>query len=175
MCRFSLLALLMFAPACDRSDENAKEGPSKELNPLSEYKRKSISGEARVKVKRMADDVQAYYMSPPASAGLTPTEPSLPPAAPMTPAAGSCCKQPKGRCAPSPQDWSAEGWRAIGFEVLDPHYYSYALEVDGDTFVAKAAGDLDCDGELSSYSLSGRIEGGAVVIDPDLTVEQELE
>lgn len=59
--------------------------------------------------------------------------------------------------------------------MLDPHYYSYALEVDGDRFTAKAVGDLDCDGTFSTYTLSGKIEDGAIVIDEDTSAEQPLE
>jgi hypothetical protein len=60
----------------------------------------------------------------------------------------------------------------LQFSVDDPHYYSYAYKVDGKKFTVSAYGDLDCDGEYSTFEMSGDAEGKTKA---KLEVTKELE
>jgi hypothetical protein len=81
---------------------------------------------------------------------------------PLTPAK-SCCEQNHGdkrRCAPNPADWSGD-WRKLELALEEPHLFQYSYEsTDGKTFVAKAVGDLDCDGTAVTYEARGVIVDG---------------
>jgi hypothetical protein len=65
----------------------------------------------------------------------------------------------------------------LQFSVDDPHYYSFQYELgkDGESFTVTARGDLDCDGEYSTFSMEGRIEGGEISGTALLRREDELE
>jgi hypothetical protein len=62
----------------------------------------------------------------------------------------------------SPEELRADGWRCLGFELRDPVLYAYRFEsnypVTGSAavFTATAMGDLDGDGEQSTFILVGR-------------------
>ncbi len=49
--------------------------------------------------------------------------------------------------------WTHPTWTALNFSVDDAHAYSYQFEVnpDGQSFTARALGDLDCDGVYSTF------------------------
>lgn len=135
-----------------------------DLGAMTEYMRKSKAAEAKVNLAGIARSVR-YAREDGGSIGPDgAVVPFVLSAAPLTPAAGPCCKQPKGRCPGGSEEWQHPSWKAIGFELSDPHYYAYELVVDGSGFVAKAHGDLDCDGERSTYELRGTLK-------PDGTVE----
>ena len=86
----------------------------------------------------------------------------------FTPAAGECCKHPGKKCPPTPDAWTHPTWQAIAFELSDPHYYSYELVIEDAGFIARAVGDLDCDGEHGVYELRATAK-------PDGTFEVALE
>jgi type IV pilus assembly protein PilA len=71
----------------------------------------------------------------------------------------------------SPDDWSAgdaqTGWQCLKFTMSGPQYYQYNYEqggtgpgVAGGTFTATAQGDLDGDGEPSTFTIAGEIREG---------------
>jgi hypothetical protein len=80
---------------------------------------------------------------------------------PLTPAT-SCCEHPSWKCQPNPSDWSGVAvWDAIDFQVDEAGYFQYSYEsTDGQTAIAKAVGDLDCDGLTSTYTLEASAPGG---------------
>lgn len=73
-----------------------------------------------------------------------------------TPQLGMCCDPGSrglglgrdGYCAPVMELWMEPTWDALRFSVddSDPFYYEYAAAPDGQSFTARAHGDLDCDG-----------------------------
>jgi type IV pilus assembly protein PilA len=75
-----------------------------------------------------------------------------------------------------PSEWSAgdqfTGWSCLKFTMQDPQYYKYSYEAvgtkgeEGENFTAGAAGDLDGNGTLSSFTLGGKIQkdGTALVV-----------
>ncbi len=67
------------------------------------------------------------------------------------------------------------GWQALDFAMPYPHYYSYELQVDEQSFTVTAHGDLDCDGVYSTFSWSGRVVDGRVVPAAEITIVRTLE
>src|SRR2546423_13886120 len=73
--------------------------------------------------------------------------------APATPVPG-CCEQ-GGTCADDPKVWDAPGWRELRF-TIDGSYrytYEYAPDPSGSFAVARATGDVNCDGKSGGYEL----------------------
>jgi hypothetical protein len=142
------------------------------------YIEKAKSSEAEQLVRRIVDGARAHYHNPPQS-GLTPEPKHVPrESVGPTPPAGACCASGDGKCAPDPALWSHPTWQALNFSIEDPHYYSYQYEVldGGKAFVARAIGDLDCDGVLSTFELEGRItEDGSVEVSPSMRRIDETE
>jgi type IV pilus assembly protein PilA len=69
------------------------------------------------------------------------------------------------------------GWFCLKFSMAEPQYYMYGYTAtgttgaDGDTFDATAEGDLDADGDLSKFTLSGAIKDRVVNLSPTLAEE----
>ncbi len=144
------------------------------------YIKKSKTAEARELIYKMYQGARAYYMDPGMSAGgLQAAAPQFPePSAGPTPPLGACC-QAGGKCAPRASLWETAPWNALMFSVDDPHYYSYQyVVVDKQRqFVVRAFGDLDCDGEFSTFEMTGTVDPatGDVGGSPSLVRTDELE
>lgn len=100
---------------------------------------------------------------------------AFPPPAPLTPAA-----VPRGdRVVDKPGTWDHLTWAALGFSIQHTHYFSFAFDSDlhdaRSTFVARAHGDLDGDGERSTFELSGEHTGRKARVLPGLYVDREVE
>ena len=93
---------------------------------------------------------------------------------PMTPAT-----VPRGDTALDPAgSWDHPTWKAIGFSLTEPHWYSYRIEMDHDVRTpvhVMAFGDLDGDGVLSTFERNAVREGTAIVPQAPLIVTNELE
>ena len=176
-----LVVALLCVPACDdnkdadKPDTKAADAKGDDApSGFTAYKLKSMSSEARVQIRMIADGASTYYMAERVGPDGELAQ-ALPPAAPVTPPKGSCCKQDKGQCPPDPKLWEGEGWTAVNFQPMEALRYSYELEVEGDKFTVHAYGDLDCDGTFSDYALSGHVEDGSVVLDPEPKITDPLE
>ena len=181
---FGSLVLLCALGACDKeapADADAsKETPdAKKDEPkgaFSTYKAKSMASEAKVNVGRIVSAVQFAFQEERVVPGSMEIRSGmLPPSTPMTPAAGACCKQPQGTCAPDMGDWAQEGWKLLNFAPSGPHRYSYEIVADEKSVTIRAQGDLDCDGELSTYEAVGTVVDGALQFAPALTETAPLE
>lgn len=106
---------------------------------------------------------------------------SLPGPAPLTPA-----QVPRGvLIIEAPGTWDHPTWKALQFEPLAnnaPHAFSFGYDVDAPpdhapaaTFLAHAHGDLDGDGNISTFEVRGKTDGRSVTIEPGLTVLSEVE
>ncbi|MCA9707289.1 MAG: hypothetical protein KDK70_15660 [Myxococcales bacterium] len=167
------------APKGEAKGEAKGEGEAKGDGPvgaLSTYKAKTMASEAKVNVAGIVSRVRLHFeeerMDP---STLTVTTGTLPKSAPLTPPAGTCCKQPDGKCPPDLGDWSHETWKALQFQPADPHRYSYEVVVEGQQITVRAVGDLDCDGETSTYESVGTVVDGALQFSPELTETSPLE
>jgi type IV pilus assembly protein PilA len=79
-----------------------------------------------------------------------------------------------------PGDWAEDrttnaGFACLHFEMSAPQYYQYNYTrhgtgtLPGDGFTAQASGDLDGDGDVSTFELDGRIDpSGTVTIEPTI-------
>jgi type IV pilus assembly protein PilA len=85
----------------------------------------------------------------------------------------------KGKKYQSAQtEWDADsqlkGWSCVKFSMAEPQYYQYGYAntgttgAEGDTFDATAEGDLDGDGSLSLFKLSGKIQSRTVAVSPNI-------
>jgi type II secretory pathway pseudopilin PulG len=79
----------------------------------------------------------------------------------LTPAA-SCCTQTAAKCQPQNDHWDTDAWRALDFEIDEPHLYRYGFKSDGETLDAVAVGDLDCDGTEATFRLHMTSKDGMV-------------
>jgi hypothetical protein len=105
---------------------------------------------------------------------------AYPPAAPLTPAL-----VPRGTREVDPAGaWDHPSWKALGFRAADdgvPHAFAFAFDsVNGttrSTFTAVAHGDLDGDGETSTFEVAGHDQAGESepAIEPRMIVEAEVE
>ncbi|MBX3209568.1 MAG: hypothetical protein KF764_31330 [Labilithrix sp.] len=100
---------------------------------------------------------------------------AFPDSAPLTPH-----EAPRGRKEVDPAGtWDGPTWVALDFRPTPdgvPHAYAYAFDSSGDAFVARAHGDLDGDGVLSTFEVRGSARPGEPPrVEPGLYVEAELE
>ncbi len=101
---------------------------------------------------------------------------SFPSPAPLTPA-----DVPRGVTVTDPPGtWDTPTWQALQFRIDRPHRYAYRFDVVPEPgriwFDATAHGDLNGDGILSTFQISGerRLDGTAELI-PGLHVFREVE
>jgi type IV pilus assembly protein PilA len=95
--------------------------------------------------------------------------------------AGRCCAQPGQQCL-DPAAWETPTWVALNFSITDPHRFQYTYDSGGvgrtALFTARANGDLDCDGVLSTFERVGfitNVNNLDVVAAPGIYREQPLE
>jgi type IV pilus assembly protein PilA len=134
------------------------------------YIKKSKTTEAREFVKKIYDGARSYYMDPP-QPGMTPVPAQFPvdPAGTVTttPSAAPCAAGAE-KYTPEKTQWDVAVWSSMHFSVDDPAYYQYEYEsadpIGGDTvpptadFTARAYGDLDCNGTLSTFTMMGLVD-----------------
>jgi hypothetical protein len=98
----------------------------------------------------------------PESVGLTPAQ--VPQGKPTTDPAGT---------------WEQNTWRKLDFRLEGPHYYSFSFESSRaagvSRFTAVAHGDLDGDGILSTFSISGESKLGAEPTTGPIFMQREIE
>lgn len=110
------------------------------------YVRRSKTAEATTNAHLIQQGVTRYYEQ----------NGQLPPAIPLTPAAPpGDVKDPWPTDAPS-------GWQDVGFAPNDLLYYAYEYSPspDGQRYSVRALGDLDADGVLSTFELTGEVVDG---------------
>lgn len=175
------MVLLACAAGCKKETGDGA-GQASAAAALSEYQRKSMATEAIASVKMMAAGASAYAADEHMEQGsMAPVTGKLPPSAPLTPEAGACCKTPSKKCDPNSELWKHPTWQALGFQVSDPHRYSYEFVSTPEGFTARAVGDLDCDGTTSLYEVYGTFgdgehaEKGTIQISGGIYKERPLE
>lgn len=95
--------------------------------------------------------------------------------APLTPAI-----PPRGKKEADPAGtWDGASWKALAFRPSPegvPHAYAFAFDSSGSAFVARARGDLDGDGILSTFEIRGAARPGEPPrLEPGMYVDAELE
>ncbi len=128
-----------------------------------------------VHASRLSEPVEGLLRLGASVVEFTEAEGHLPASAPMTPRV-----PPRGvKAEDPPGTWDIPEWKALRFAAAPegvPHAYAFSFDSDGSSFDARARGDLDGDGILSSFQLRGSLDGQRhVTLEPGLHVEEELE
>jgi hypothetical protein len=115
-----------------------------------EYMKKTKNTEAELQLHNLGKHAKVAYVEnaefPRGSTGVTP--------------AADCCAGPNHKCAVDLGVWKGP-WEALDFDIEEPSYFQYSYEsADGQSFTAKAIGDLDCDGTKVEWVLTGKATGG---------------
>ncbi|HSS01048.1 MAG TPA: hypothetical protein VLM79_28520 [Kofleriaceae bacterium] len=122
-----------------------------------DYMKRSKKSEAAVQLNRIGKSAKrAYAETGKFPTGTTPLVPAEP-----------CCSGPDHHCAAVPDAYAASPvWKALDFEIAEPTLFQYAYRgsPDGQTFSAKAVGDLDCDGISITYELAGTVNNGVPMV-----------
>lgn len=76
--------------------------------------------------------------------------------------------------------WDVATWQSLDFAIADPHYYSYEYESTGvgtaSRFTARALGDLDGDGNRSTFERAGGLNTQNEMFgSPGIYMNSELE
>ncbi len=100
---------------------------------------------------------------------------AFPDPAPLTPA-----EVPRGRrVVDPPGTWEHPTWRRLGFSMDRGHSYSFEFGMQATperaTFSARALGDLDGDGVLSTFELPGEVTAGGTPRLLPLQIVREVE
>lgn len=120
---------------------------------IDEYKTKSKRIEAELQLTRIRKSLEAYALEAP--------QPGVPVLTLGPTPAVPCCDQKGFACQSTETDWAP--WQPLGFAIEERFRFQYTYRsTDGQSFVATAIGDLDCDGKKIVYKLVGKIENGAV-------------
>jgi Tfp pilus assembly major pilin PilA len=123
-----------------------------------DYMHKSKATEAPLELGKLGKDAKVYYITnaelPKGTAAVLPKNASGSP---------GCCGSPNHKC-PASTEWSGDPiWSVLEFSVDEPGNYQYSYTSDGKTFIATAVGDLDCDGEAATYTLTGEVDASGNV------------
>jgi hypothetical protein len=102
-------------------------------------------------------------------------EAAYPDGAPLTPSV-----VPRGELlADPPGTWDHPTWRLLGFRIEEPHAYGYTFESENgperSSFRATARGDLDGDGNLSTFVISGEYARGGAPVVGAVAMHREVE
>jgi len=118
------------------------------VSSFTDYMKKSKVSEASLYLNRLGKAAKRYY-------GENSEFPKG--SAPLTPAKDCCGQGSDNKCRTTAADWQGV-WQQLEFSIDEPTNYRFSYESDGKTFVAKAVGDLDCDGTPGTYELDGAID-----------------
>ncbi len=144
---------------------------------FTKYMRSAKAAEANEMIDLIKKGSAAYYTTPrtakdtgvkvycqfPAKVGTTPT-------------GASCCDIQNDadndeRCDSKPGNWNSASWSALKFAITDQHYFQYSYDSSGTLkdakYTATANGDLDCDGQMSTFQLVGNGDPAATAAECD--------
>jgi type IV pilus assembly protein PilA len=138
---------------------------------VRKYIANAKQAEALNSLGAIAKDAAAAYER---SDGMPPTAPSGLCASASEPVPSSAGMVQGRRYQSTPADWSQDasrphaGFACLGFSLAMPQYYQYSYRAHGkdrpgDGFKATANGDLDGDGVLSSFWITGTVGADGVI------------
>ena len=127
-----------------------------------DYMKRSKRTEAALQLNKIGKNSKRAYMEN--SQYVSGTAAQLP-----TPGTSGCCavagSLAANHCKAMPTSWTGNAvWRALDFEIDEETLFYYDYDGIATTFLAKATGDLDCDGTAVTYSLAGTAVDGAPAV-----------
>ncbi|HEX8114691.1 MAG TPA: DUF4190 domain-containing protein [Kofleriaceae bacterium] len=147
------LALAGIIISCVTLALNLAVVPAVAIPAFMDYTKRSKKTESALQLNKLGKNAKRAYIEtgsfPKGNAPLTPPNP--------------CCGQPNNHCRAVPEMYAADPvWRALDFQIDVPTLFQYSYEAspDGQSFVAKAVGDLDCDTTFITYELRGTAANG---------------
>lgn len=166
------------APECtSEAEAQAEQMLAQDCDALTSAFRQYVSAaqtvEAGINLQAITRGATSYYESEHVSAAGQFLPFQFPASVGLTPATIPCGE----RAAPNPADWEQPTWQDLYFSLRDPHYFSYQFDSAGEgadaTFTASAFGDLDCDGQLSTFVREGRVVNDEVQVDDLHTMHEQ--
>ncbi len=151
------------------------------------YMKRSKTTEANTQLKLMSNNARNYYATPQytgaaSSLNVAIQAKQFPATVALTPVGSTCCATggTNEKCSPGNGSlWDDPTWVALGFAMVDPHYYAYQFTAGGSApnlnYTVGAIGDLDCDTTLSTYTLYGQVVAGEVQTAGDVVKINALE
>ena len=132
---------------------------------------------------RILRAASVYYVKPRVGADSARMPCQFPPGRIRTTLAATCCdarvNDGSGSCDPARIEWNRALWNAMRFQVRDPQPFVFEYEASGAfgaaRMTATAYGDLDCDGEMSTFRFRLRGDPRARPDDCVLDAEPEFE
>ena len=135
---------------------------------FTKYMRSAKAAEANELLDLMKKGSASYYATPRTSTTGAHVDCQFPASTSATFPFGSasCCAgvalldtDSDDRCDANPADWNDKTWSALKFAITDQHYFIYAYKSNGVSMTGAIAtgfahADLDCDGTLSTFSLT---------------------
>lgn len=132
------------------------------------YQRKAKTIEAVEGLDKIKAGANAYYRA----------HRRFPPSVSWTPGKSCCAGPTSPKCKPG-RAFAHPTWKALHFAMTDPHYYQYRFTSKGRghaaTFTIEARGDLDCDREMSSYKVTGRVGNDGFVTTEGPIISNDIE
>ncbi len=150
---------------------------------LMKYQAKAKTTEATQNVSKIADGARAYYLAEQTTRAGVLLPKQFPTPFGPTPAKPGCDGTSPNKYNPSDYsnaaDFGSPSWQALQFSVSKPFLYAYQFDANGTgstaRFTARALGDLDCDGLLSTYEQPGSVDTNNQVVMLQIYQEQPLE
>jgi prepilin-type N-terminal cleavage/methylation domain-containing protein len=124
------------------------------------YTRKAKTAEAVQALKQIVDGSRIYMVEERVTTAGVVLAKQFPATEALTPALTCCLSSAAGKCVASqPAFGGSPTWVALKFGLTDAHYYRYEYLSQGtgvgSRFTARALGDLDCDGTLGTFQMTG--------------------
>jgi hypothetical protein len=131
-----------------------------------------------LRASRMAEPIDGLNRVAMAASSMAASRPAFmayPAGVSLTPA-----QVPRGEPRVDPAGtWDHPTWRMLGLSFTAAHYYSFEFlsrnEPDGAVFEARAHGDLDGDGVLSTFEIAGESKDGKEPVIFPLESHREVE
>jgi len=128
--------------------------------------RRSQTTEAILLLNKLYEAGATYFMAPRLAEGESVPKCRFPGDVGVTPdiTALACCGgaldvDKNSRCDVDETHWTHPTWSGLNFELKDQHAFGYSVTTrpveDGAYYTARANGDLDCDGFLSTFERTG--------------------
>ena len=132
----------------DASGDDAVKACMKEA--MGEMRKHKVSA-VELQLNKLGKNAKVYFA----------TEAKFPAGKSATLPAEPCCKGPNAKC-PVTDAWSKDPvWQSLDFQIDEPSLYQYTYEAKDDTHATvTAVGDLDCDGNAATYTLTLTAENG---------------
>jgi type IV pilus assembly protein PilA len=137
---------------------------------VRKYLTNAKSAEARTAIGRMAKDAQTAYERENMVGAVLALKSSVDIAHEIcpqgVPVPDDLAKVSNKKYQSAPGEWNGTGWSCLKFSISDPQYFMYEYAViqgggEGAEFEARAHGDLDGDGDQSTFALGGKVQKGS--------------